>query len=83
MCGRHILSATPVRINAQFSVTVDPKQKSRYNIAPGSSGPRPINACSETVASKPVFKGALSRRRCILPADGICEWQKLAQGKQS
>ncbi len=49
---------------------------------PGGRAPRPINARSEGVASKPMFRNAVSRRRCILPADGFYEWKKLDQGKQ-
>ncbi len=45
-------------------------------------GARMINARSETVAEKPSFRAAFKRRRCLIPADGFYEWQKLASGKQ-
>lgn len=35
---------------------------------------RLINARSETVHTKPAFRGAFARRRCLLPADGYYEW---------
>ena len=41
-----------------------------------------INARSETVTSKPSFRAAYKKRRCLIPADGFYEWQKLENGKQ-
>ena len=38
-------------------------------------GPPMINARAETVATKPAFRTALRRRRCIIPADSFWEWQ--------
>ena len=47
-----------------------------------SSGAQMINARSETVAEKPSFRSAFSRRRCLIPADGFYEWQKLSDGRK-
>jgi putative SOS response-associated peptidase YedK len=42
-----------------------------------------INAKAETVATSPLFREALKRRRCLVPADGFYEWQKVdAKTKQ-
>ncbi len=48
---------------------------------PGS-GSRLINARAESAASKPAFRDALARRRCLLPADGWYEWQRVGTHKQ-
>ncbi|HEU0086723.1 MAG TPA: SOS response-associated peptidase [Pseudonocardiaceae bacterium] len=48
-------------------------------------GSRLINARAESAATKPAFRDALARRRCLLPADGWYEWQAPAApgtGKQ-
>ena len=41
-----------------------------------------INARSETVATRPAFRDALRRRRCLVPADGFYEWTASPAGKQ-
>ncbi|HEV2934438.1 MAG TPA: SOS response-associated peptidase [Streptosporangiaceae bacterium] len=48
-----------------------------------SLGGKMINARAETVAVKPAFRRAFTKRRCIIPADGYYEWQAVTeQGKQ-
>jgi putative SOS response-associated peptidase YedK len=41
-----------------------------------------INARAETLETKPSFKEAFERRRCLIPADGFYEWEKLGKAKQ-
>jgi len=41
-----------------------------------------INARSETAGTKPAFRDALNSRRCLIPADGFYEWQRVGQTKQ-
>jgi putative SOS response-associated peptidase YedK len=41
-----------------------------------------FNARAETVASKPMFRSAFKRNRCIIPASGYYEWQTTPDGKQ-
>ncbi len=42
--------------------------------ADASGGAKLINARAETIATKPAFRSALARRRCLIPADGWYEW---------
>ena len=46
-----------------------------------SIGTRMINARSETVDSKPSFRAAAARRRCLVPADGYYEWSVIGGRK--
>jgi putative SOS response-associated peptidase YedK len=41
-----------------------------------------INARAERTETKPSFRDAFERRRCIVPADGFYEWKKTGTGKQ-
>ncbi len=41
-------------------------------------GNRLINARAETVATTPAFRASFAKRRCLVPADGFYEWERLA-----
>ena len=48
-----------------------------------SAASRCINAKAETVAEKPMFRGAFKSRPCLVPADGFYEWAPVGPvGKQ-
>jgi putative SOS response-associated peptidase YedK len=41
-----------------------------------TGGGRMINARSETVTTRPAYREAFRRRRCLVPADGFFEWRR-------
>ena len=45
-------------------------------------GVRPINARTDTVAEKPMFRKLIKERRCLIPADCYYEWKESPAGKQ-
>lgn len=47
-----------------------------------SIGTRMINARAEDVTTKPAYKKAFESRRCLVPADGFYEWQRIGTKKQ-
>ncbi|MGD0982372.1 MAG: SOS response-associated peptidase [Acidimicrobiales bacterium] len=47
-----------------------------------SIGARAFNAKAETVKEKPMFRNAIERQRCIVPADAFYEWAPAGKGDQ-
>jgi putative SOS response-associated peptidase YedK len=43
---------------------------------------RTLNARSETVTKTPAFRQSILKKRCLIPADGFYEWQKMGSVKQ-
>ena len=43
---------------------------------------RHFNARAETAATKPMFRSAFKRNRCLIPVSGYYEWQDTSCGKQ-
>ena len=77
---------------AVMVVTLDPKNGSRqaesmrWGLVPFWAkdlkiGYRMINAQSETAATKPAFRAAFRKRRCLILADGFYEWRKNGKEK--
>lgn len=76
-----------------LAVLADPHQQERFpqtlrwGLIPSWAkdpgvGARMINARAESVATKPAFRSAQRHRRCLIPADGFYEWQKVAGEKR-
>ena len=53
-----------------------------YGASDAKSSLRPINARSESVATKPMFRKLIEMHRCVIPVDGFYEWRQTPSGKQ-
>jgi putative SOS response-associated peptidase YedK len=79
---RMVVRRTP----KESATAVRQLRTARWGLVPSWSrerkgGARMINARIETVTSKPAFKTAAAKRRCLLPALGYYEWQQTDTGK--
>jgi len=68
-------------------ITQDGLQMMRWGLIPPWAkdekiGYKLINARSETIFEKPMWKKAVTHRRCLIPANGFYEWQKNSDGKK-
>ncbi len=73
--------AAAVIVNRDVAPSEREIEAFRWGLVPSwardrSIASRLINARSETVASKPSFRSALRKRRCLVLADGFYEWRK-------
>jgi putative SOS response-associated peptidase YedK len=69
------------------STTVRSLRVMRWGLIPAwakdmSIGSRMINARSETAAKTSAFRTSVTKRRCLLPADGWFEWKREGKLKQ-
>src|SRR5262245_59177319 len=89
----HLDSIYNVAPSQQLPVIVEDEQGQRvirlmrWGLVPRwqkGSGPSvaPINARAETVTEKPMFRDLIRSRRCLVPASGFYEWQRLERRKQ-
>jgi putative SOS response-associated peptidase YedK len=52
-----------------------------WGTKPGAKPPLMINARVESLDAKQVFRDALERKRCLVPADGFFEWRRTGDAK--
>ncbi|HZZ80168.1 MAG TPA: SOS response-associated peptidase [Gemmataceae bacterium] len=52
-----------------------------YTWAKDKKSPQ-INARADTAATKPMFRAAFKKRRCLIAADGYYEWKTIGKAKQ-
>jgi putative SOS response-associated peptidase YedK len=68
-----------------FSAGNTLERKFSDETAPDTAAPQAregfINARAEGIASRPAFRSAFYRGRCLIPADGFYEWQSSAGAK--
>lgn len=77
----------PVITGSRFNPRIREVRMMRWGLVPSwaedlSIGSRMINARSETASGKPSFRSAFRKHRCLIPADGFFEWQKLSDGSK-
>jgi putative SOS response-associated peptidase YedK len=83
--GQADYNVTPrasVRIVAETKEHVRVLDRVRWGLVPSwakdlSVGDRLINARSEGIETKPAYRKAFERRRCLIPADGFYEWRAI------
>lgn len=80
----NVAPTDPVRIvvERERDTPVRSLRVARWGLVPGwakdpAVGSRMINARVESLDTKPAFRRALLARRCIVPAEGYYEWQRV------
>src|SRR6266850_1364314 len=89
MCGRYTLRTPMTVLAKQFQFDLDATTADvgpRYNIAPTqlvlAVRVPETGARADSVASKPAFRSAFKKRRCLVLADGYYEWHTEGKLKQ-
>lgn len=77
----------PVLVAEQEAAADAHVEMMRWGLVPGWAkdlkiGAQTINARVETVATKPAFRAAWKRRRCLVPISGYYEWRPAGAIKQ-
>ncbi len=80
----NIAPTSPVAIVLDSSKTEPPTRRlepARWGLVPAWAkdlkiGARAFNARSEELEDKPMFRGALAKRRAVIPATGYYEWKQ-------
>lgn len=82
---RYNLAPTQIVPVVRYDGAVASVDPARWGLLPhwkkDESGPPLFNARAETVATKPSFRDAFKRQRCVVPMDGYYEWQDTGQGR--
>jgi len=79
--------AVPVMTMNAFGDGLRVLEGMRWGLVPSwakdtALGAKMINARAETLLEKPAYKRLLSRKRCLIPADGLYEWKTEGKAKQ-
>ncbi|KAA5548356.1 SOS response-associated peptidase [Adhaeribacter rhizoryzae] len=76
-------NAAPSQLLAVIPAATDIAQFFSWGLLPSwakdAKMHRPINARAETLTTNGMFRNLLSRKRCLVPADGFYEWQVQTQ----
>ena len=82
MCGRFTQMYTWEQLVALYRLTMPPvNTQPSYNVCPTDQIdvilPATFNASSDGVATKPMYRDAFKKRRCIVPMSGFYEWRQM------